>query len=142
MSENRISRDDLYIQVAELFSKRSPCGRLQVGCTITNEGRIIVSGYNGPTKIERSGNICNCDKLKPCNKSIHAEANAISFSAKKGIPLEGSILYTTHSPCLKCAELIVQSGILRVVYKEEFRDKEGLLYLEFNGVKIEKYGKL
>ena len=139
----RITRDKLYTEIAMLFSQRSTCKRLQVGCVITKDGRIIASGYNGPPKgfshsSDNDGS-CLCDITKPCTKSIHSEANAISFSARNGIKLEGTTMYCTHSPCVKCAELIIQSGVKSVIYIDEFRDIEGVVLLASNGVKVEKY---
>ncbi len=138
----RITRDNLYTEIAKLFSQRSTCGRLQVGCVITRDGRIIASGYNGPTKgNERVWNtsVCGCDLSKPCTKAIHAEANAIAYSARNGIALMGTTLYCTHSPCLKCAELIVQAGISEVIFIEHFRDQEGLQLLKANSIVVRKY---
>lgn len=135
----RITREKLYIEIATLFSQRSTCGRLKVGCTLIRDGRIICSGYNGSLKSSRMGDICNCDLNKPCDKSVHAEANAIAFAAKNGIALQGSTLYVTHSPCIKCTELIVQAGIIEVVYKELFRDSSGLLFLKANKVNVTEY---
>ena len=137
----RINRQDLFIQIAQLFSKRSTCGRLNVGCIIVKDNRIISSGYNGPLSTERLGDKCKCDLKVPCEKSIHAEANSISFAAKYGIALEGAILYSTHSPCIKCAELIVQSGIKQVVFKESFRDDTGILFLRKNNIHTLNYGE-
>lgn len=147
----RITREELYITIAETFAKRSTCGRLQVGCVLVRDGRIICCGYNGPLKSELTNKIskcddlnkrCSCDLEKPCQKSIHAEANAISFSAKNGIALENSTLYVTHSPCIKCAELIIQAGIIGVIYKNDFRVNDGLLLLENNNIRTTKYEQI
>jgi len=135
----RISRKELYMEIAQLFSKRSTCGRLQVGCAIVRNGRIIASGYNGALPGDRNINGCNCDLNKPCEKAVHAEANAIAFAAQNGIKLKGSTIHVTHSPCLKCAELIIQAGIFEVVYKELFRDDKGLLLLKANNIQIGEY---
>lgn len=139
----RITRDKLYIGVASLFSERSTCGRLNVGCVITKDGRIIASGYNGPpkAKIQVENSRCNCDLSQPCQRSIHAEANAIAYSARNGIALEGTTMYSTHSPCLKCSELIIQAGIIRVIYLEQFRDISGLQLLIDNKVETRKYAE-
>ncbi len=138
----RITREDLYMGIAHLFSRRSTCQRLQVGCTIIKDGRVICSGYNGALKsVTHLGGMCKCNIDKPCTQAIHAEANAIAFAAKEGISLKGAWLYCTHSPCIKCAELIIQAGITVVQYGEEFRDREGLELLTINGVNINKYAK-
>lgn len=137
----RISRDELYIEVASLMSKRSTCGRLNVGCVITKDGRIIATGYNGPIKNHLHCDETNCDQNKPCSISVHAEANAISFAARFGVELLGTVIYCTHAPCIKCAELIVQSGITEVVYKEGFREVGGLALLNQNKVYVRQYTK-
>jgi dCMP deaminase len=136
---SRISREEYYMAIAKISSLRGNCGRLQVGCAIISDGRVIVTGYNGPLK--NGCDLGKCDLNKPCTEAIHAEANAIAFSAKMGIPLKGSSMYLTHSPCLKCAELIIQAGIAEVVYNEEFRSNEGLLLLRNNNIQTVEYGK-
>lgn len=110
---------------------------------------MIASGYNGPVKGPRSPHLgymvqpetkrCNCDLTQPCKESIHAEANAIAYAAKKGIALEDTTMYCTHSPCVKCAELIIQSGIREVIFVEHFRDAEGLQLLISNNIQARKY---
>lgn len=138
----RITRNQLYTSIASIFAKRSTCRRLQVGCTIAKEGRVICSGYNGALKTHKSpGGMCNCNTNTPCTQAIHAEANAIAFAAREGISLRGSILYCTHSPCPKCAELIIQSGIGTVYYMEAFRDTAGIALLQENLVKVYKYAE-
>jgi len=137
--EERISRDKLNIEIAKLYAKRSKCSRLEVGAVAVIDGRIIATGYNSPIEYIATSKCTNCDHDKPCTKAIHAEANLIAFSAKNGIRLVGSKLYVTHSPCIKCAELIVQSGIEEVIYDQDFRTPEGLEFLIKNDVGVNKY---
>lgn len=145
----RIKREKLFVEIARLFSQRSICGRLKVGCVITKDNRIIASGYNGPLKPNLHNSMvayseldeCRCDLNKPCELSIHAEANAIAYCAKYGIPLENTTFYVTHSPCIKCAELIVQAGVSKVIYDKDFRDDKGLLLLNRNNIIVEKYAE-
>jgi len=73
------------------------------------------------------------------SKVIHAEMNAIAFAAQYGISLKDTTMYVTLSPCTECAKLIIQSGIKEVVYYEEYRNIDGLKFLEKNGVKVRKY---
>jgi len=70
---------------------------------------------------------------------VHAEANAIAFAAKKGISTENCKLFVTLSPCMNCANLIIQSGIKEVYYSEEYRDSSGIEYLKSNGIYVEQY---
>lgn len=132
---NRPSRDETYLAIAEVIGFRGTCLRGKVGCIITIDNRIISSGYNGP--LDAIG--CthhNCDLTQKCVKAVHAEANAISFAAKEGIKLKGATLYCKVAPCLECARLIIQSGIIRVLYHEDYKNDLGINLLEINGVKI------
>lgn len=123
----RLSRDKVNMEMAYVMAKRSTCLRKQVGCVIVKDGRIIVSGYNGvPSGVQH----CTECSGPSCDKAVHAEAGAITYSARKGIALEGSTLYVTMSPCKKCADLILNAGIKEVVYDESYRDITGLKYLE------------
>lgn len=126
MAMKRISRDELYIKIALLFAKRSTCKRGQVGAVAVKDNRIIASGYNGsPSGLPHCNND-SCNLEAGCLNTIHAEANLIAFAARAGISLEGSILYCTHAPCKKCAELIVQAGFGQVKYLMPYRDTSGL----------------
>jgi dCMP deaminase len=127
---------------------RSTCSRLQVGCVISREGRILVSGYNGaPARMPHCVHDCDCivahghaefcSSLKPCIVAVHAEANAIAYAARHGIKVEGGQLNTTHSPCTACAQLIINAGIHIVVYNEEYRIKEPINLLRNAGVILE-----
>lgn len=115
----RISRGEQYMRIADIIALRGSCQRAQVGCVIVREGRIVSTGYNGPL-----GDNCEltCDTDNPCINAIHAEANAIYFASKHGISLEGCTLYCNYSPCKKCSEAIIQSGIVKVVFRELYRD--------------------
>lgn len=133
MELKRISRHEYFIEVAKLTSKRSICPRKQVGAVLVKDGRIIATGYNGVLPNEKHELAQNPDGS---SATIHAEANIIAFCARNGISTEGTILYVTLSPCDKCAELIVQSGIESVYYIEEYRDTTGINTLIDNGVSI------
>lgn len=122
----RIKREALHIQTARLYSLRGTCSRLQVGAVAVREGRIIATGYNGPLANEPHCSPEVCDTDCSCVRSIHAEANLITFCAKEGIALKGADLYVTHSPCIKCAELIIASGLTRVYFLDYFRSSEGI----------------
>lgn len=126
----RISRLDLFMEIAMSISKRASCDRLHVGVLALRERRIVVTGYNGPPKGQPHCHPVHCgDSADPCKRAIHAEANMVAFAAKKGISMEGTVIMVTHSPCLKCAELLVQSGIVALVYSIPYRDSTGALDL-------------
>jgi len=109
-----------------------------VGCTVTKDGRIIVTGYNGSIKGLPHCTDENCNADNPCLNTVHAEANAISYAARFGISLIGATLYCTSGPCRKCAELIVQAGIQTVVYLTPYRTTEGIDLLMKCGVNVER----
>jgi len=134
---DRPSRDLTYLKMAELMALRGTCKRAKVGCVIAVDNRVVVVSYNGalPNHEHCTDTICNSSA--PCLNSVHAEANAIYFAAKKGIPLEGGTIYVTHSPCNKCAEAIIQAGIKKVIFGTVYRDTNFATF-ESSGVEIEQ----
>jgi dCMP deaminase len=134
--------DKTFLSIASLISEHSTCSRKKVGCVITMDNRIICAGYNGvPSGIEhcedrfidvvKDGDFYQEHGKFSSLNEIHAEQNGIAFAAKEGLRLIGGTLYTTVSPCKDCAKLIVATGIIRVVYSEEYdRDKEGINFLK------------
>ena len=127
--------DARYIEMAEIWAKNSYCKRRQVGALLVKDNMIISDGYNGtPSGFE---NVCEENGVtKPY--VLHAEANAISKVAKSGNSSAGATLYVTASPCIECAKLIIQSGIKRVVYKDEYRLTDGVDLLTRAGIEVEK----
>lgn len=123
--------------MAAVWAKNSYCKRRQVGALIVKDKMIISDGYNGtPSGFEN-----NCeDETTGATKPyvLHAEANAISKVAKSGNSSEGATLYVTASPCLECSKLIIQSGIKRVVYREQYRLDDGIQLLKRAGVEVEQ----
>lgn len=136
---NRISRDELLMDVALRFKRRSTCLRRQVGAVLAREGRILSTGYGGAPAGVPHCSEATCGPDKPCIRTIHAEANAIAFAARYGTPTDSTSIYTTASPCIECAKLIINAGIVRVVYDEEYRDTSPIHLLESVGVRVEKY---
>ena len=97
---------------------------------------IISDGYNGqPAGIDDP---CECED-KTDWKVLHAEANAILKCAQNGISSRGATLYVTLSPCRDCAKLILQAGIHRVVYRDEYRDRSGIRFLRNHGIQVDRY---
>ena len=128
--------DSRYLEMAAIWAKNSYCKRRQVGALIVKDRMIISDGYNGtPAGFEN-----NCEDENGVTKPyvLHAEANAISKVAKSGNSSEGSTLYVTASPCLECSKLIIQAGIKRVVYRDEYRLTDGIDLLKRAGIEVEK----
>lgn len=149
----RPSREELLVETAFVWAKRSTCSRLQVGAVIQRDGRILTQGYNGaPSGMLHCNHDCNCIQvpgkpnhhpdcrcLPPCTISMHAEANAIAFAARWGVGLTNSEIVVTHQPCLACAMLIVNSGIQAVTYVLPYRLKDGINLLGEAGLRVEQY---
>lgn len=130
---SRPTRHDVLLNVAEALAERSTCHRAQVGAIIARDFRIISTGYNGsPSGMPH----CPLDEEPGCDRTVHAEANAIVYAARQGIATEGATLYTTLSPCVECAKLIVNAGIQQVYYAEAYRIPDGIQYLMDAGVNV------
>ena len=128
--------DDRYLEMAAIWAKNSYCKRRQVGALIVKDKMIISDGYNGtPSGFE---NVCEDENGVTKPYVLHAEANAISKVAKSGNSSEGATLYVTASPCIECSKLIIQAGIKRVVYRDEYRLTDGVDLLRRAGIEVEK----
>ncbi len=122
--------------MAAVWAKNSYCKRRQVGALLVKDRMIISDGYNGtPSGFE---NICEDENGVTKPYVLHAVANAITKVAKSGNNSKGATLYVTASPCLECAKLIIQSGISRVVYRDEYRLTDGVDLLRKAGIEVEK----
>lgn len=120
--------------MARIWASNSYCIRRKVGALIVKERVIISDGYNGtPAGFE---NECEDEQDHTKPYVLHAEANAITKVAKTNNSSEGATLYITASPCMECAKLIIQAGIIRVVYSDPYRNKEGIELLERANVEI------
>ena len=128
--------DRSYIEMASVWAKNSYCKRRQVGALLVRDKMIISDGYNGtPSGFE---NVCEDENGITKPYVLHAEANAITKVAKSGNSSDGSTLYVTASPCIECAKLIIQAGIRRVVYRDEYRLTDGIDLLSRAGIEVEK----
>ena len=120
--------DRRYLEMARIWAKNSYCKRLQVGALIVKDRMIISDGYNGTP--EGFENVCEDDENKTKPYVLHAEANAITKVAKSNNSSDGATLYITTSPCMECAKLIIQSGIRRVVFCDNYRSDDGIKLLK------------
>ncbi len=120
--------DMQYLRMASIWAQNSYCNRRKVGALMVKDRMIISDGYNGtPMGFE---NICEDESGQTKPYVLHAEANAITKVAKTNQSSLGSTLYITSSPCIECAKLIIQAGIIRVVFCENYRNEEGLQLLQ------------
>ncbi len=128
--------DRRYLEMAQIWSKNSYCVRRQVGALIVKGRMIISDGYNGtPSGFE---NICEDEEGKTKAYVLHAEANAITKVAKSNNSSDGATLYVTASPCVECAKLIIQAGIKRVVYLDQYHNTDGLAILKRANIVVDQ----
>jgi dCMP deaminase len=133
-SDKQTQFDIRYIKMARVWATNSYCKRRQVGALIVKDRMIISDGYNGtPSGFE---NECEDENNRSKPYVLHAEANAITKVAKSNNSSEGATLYITASPCMDCAKLIIQAGIIRVVYADEYRIVDGIELLEKAGIEV------
>jgi dCMP deaminase len=133
MSDKKQTKyDNAYLRMAQEWAKLSYCERKKVGAIIVKDNMIISDGYNGtPSGYE---NCCENEDGETNWYVLHAEANAILKVAKSTQSADGATLYITLSPCKECSKLIIQSGIKRVVYRNEYKDTSGIEFLKTYGI--------
>jgi len=134
-----------FMKVAKLAGENSYSRRSKVGAIIVRDGRIISTGWNGQPK--GFDNCCEEEvfnaetgkvELKTLPTVIHAEMNAIFWCSKTEIISDNSELYVTLSPCVNCALGIIQCGVKKVYYMDEYRDTSGLDLLKKCGIALEQ----
>lgn len=127
--------DQRYMRMARIWAENSYCERRKVGALLVKNKMIISDGYNGtPSGFENK-----CEDENNVSKAyvLHAEANAISKVARSHNSSDGATLYVTASPCIECAKLIIQSGIRRVIFGEEYRIMDGVDLLKKANIEVE-----
>lgn len=136
--------NEYFIEITELVASRSTCDRAFVGCLLVNEdNRIVSTGYNGSI-----GGNPHCSEIGHtmrdghCIATIHAEMNALLYCAKEGISVKGCTCYVTHFPCLNCTKALIQAGIKKIIYVNDYRiDDYALELLKMNNIDYIKYEK-
>jgi dCMP deaminase len=134
MSDKQVLLDIRYLRMAQIWAENSYCKRRQVGALLVKDKMIISDGFNGtPSGFE---NDCEDENNRSKPYVLHAEANAITKVACSNNSSEGATLYVTTSPCIECAKLIIQSGIKRVVYNQQYRITDGVDLLKRAGIEV------
>lgn len=142
----QLELDHAFLEMAYVFANLSKAKRRKVGCIIVKDGQVISNGFNGtPSGFD---NCCeeqvfrydvgDCNVLQTKAEVLHAESNALMKIARSTNSSIGSTMYLTCSPCFECAKLIIQSGIIRLVYKEDYRKEDGIDLLRQTDIIIEK----
>ncbi|SCD21430.1 C-terminal processing protease CtpA/Prc [Proteiniphilum saccharofermentans] len=126
--------DRRYMRMAFIWAENSYCKRRKVGALLVKNKMIISDGYNGtPSGFE---NVCEDENDVTKPYVLHAEANAITKVARSNNSSDGATLYVTSSPCIECAKLIIQAGISRVVFAENYRLSDGIELLRRANVEL------
>lgn len=134
--------DEWFIAQARTIATRGTCDRLRVGAVLVRDNCAFATGYNGAP----SG-FAHCDEVGHmmhgghCIRSVHAEQNAIVQAARHGVSTVGATLYCTHYPCVLCAKLLIQAGVVRVVCGEEYKTDYAEWFFVEAGIRIREVGE-
>jgi dCMP deaminase len=121
--------DDYFMSIARVVASRSNCVKRKVAAVVTKDRRIISTGYNGTPRGTRNcneGGCPRCNAFVPGGTRIdeclcsHGEENALTQAAYHGVSLRGAVLYTTLSPCLQCTKMIINAGLVEVIYNASY----------------------
>ena len=140
--------DEYFMQIAQLVATRSTCLRRQVGAVLVKEKNILATGYNGVpsgiTHCEVTGclreqmNVPSGERHELC-RGLHAEQNGIIQAARHGTNISGSTLYCTDSPCIICSKMLINAGVVEVVFSRGYPDKLSLEMLAEAGIDVKQY---
>lgn len=143
----RPSWDAYFMQIAHLVATRATCPRRSVGAVLVRDKRILATGYNGapsgishcppngPTHDWPEG----CLRAGHCIRSLHAEQNALIQAAKIGIGCDGATIYVTCQPCNACAKMILNAGIVKVIYEGDYPDEFSKVLFREAGLDVFRY---
>jgi dCMP deaminase len=131
------------MKIANDVAARSTCDRADVGTVLVREKRILTTGFNGSP-----AHLPHCDEAGHlmvdghCVRTIHAEANAIIQAALHGVSTKGATCYVTHFPCISCVKMLINAGVVRIVYENDYRvDENAMAFLRLAEVEVEQCGR-
>lgn len=144
----RPSWDEYFLRLADLVATRATCLRRHVGAVLVRNERIISTGYNGAPRglshcldlgcLREQMGIPSGQRYELC-RGVHAEQNAIINAAYYGVSTQGAVLYCTNQPCLICARMIINAGIVRVVHRGDFDDQLALDFMLEAGIEVVEF---
>jgi dCMP deaminase len=142
---NRPDWDNYFLDIIEVVSRRSTCRRRSVGAGLVRDRRILATGYNGaPSKLKHcldigclreEMNVPSGERHELC-RGLHAEQNAIIQAAMHGVIAKGATLYCTNQPCVICAKMIINAGIVRIVIRDQYSDPLATEMLKEAGISV------
>jgi len=144
----RPSWDDYFMRITREVAQRSTCLRRQVGAILVKDKHILTTGYNGaPTGLphceevgclrERLG-IPSGERAELC-RGLHAEQNAIIQAAVHGVQIRGATLYSTTQPCVLCTKMLLNAGVVRIVYQGDYPDELARSLIEEAGIEVVRW---
>ena len=144
---SRPSWDEYFMDIVALVARRSTCLRREVGAVIVKDRRLLTTGYNGAPSglrhcletgcLREQLNISSGERHELC-RGLHAEQNAIIQAAVHGVSIKGATIYCTSHPCAICLKMIINAGIITIVYREGYSDKLAEQMLEETGIEAKK----
>ena len=143
----RPSWDDYFMKITKDVSLRSTCLKRKVGAIIVKDFRVLSTGYNGAPKkmkhcketgcLRKNLNVPSGQRHELC-RGLHAEQNAIIQAAWHGVKIEGGTMYATYQPCIICVKMMINAGIMRLIYEGDYPDKLARQMLKESGIKVER----
>jgi len=141
----RPSWDEYFLELADLVASRSTCLRRHVGAVLVRNDRIIATGYNGAPRglghclemgcLREEMGIPSGQRYELC-RGVHAEQNAIINAAYYGVSTQDTVLYCTNQPCIICARILINAGIIRVVHRGNFNDDLAVQFMQEAGIEL------
>lgn len=129
--QKRLEWDRYFLKICRVVAERSTCTRARVGAVIVRDRMILATGYNGSPAGHPHCTEAGClvvtsqtpegQTEENCIRTIHAEINAIAQAAKNGVTINGADIYITHSPCMHCLKVLLNTGIQRICYEKEYK---------------------
>ena len=148
MSGDRIGWNQYFMQICAVVARRSTCTRATVGAVIVRDRIILATGYNGSPSgmphcseagcLVYSSTTPDGETEENCFRTIHAEINAIAQAAKTGVSILGSDIYITHSPCIQCLKVLINTGIGRVFYAKPYKLERTAELVRLSGIRLEE----
>ena len=139
--------DQYFMEITSVVAKRSTCLRRQVGAILVKDKHILTTGYNGAPKrlahcaetgcLRQQMGIPSGERHELC-RALHAEQNAMIQAANLGISIEGSTVYSTTAPCSLCAKMLINAGVVRVVFAGDYPDERAMEFFQQAGLEVQQ----